>query len=144
MSVATFESPVVSPGIRLVPARIGTWSRNQIAYIECPTWCTEDHAADPYALEDIAHYADMSGVQVATFLDEHTALYQWWVRIEADPVSEDPRMRAAHVLVGDDSRDEARLTPDMAEELADDLITFAAQIRMAARTARSASVTTEV
>lgn len=125
------------PSNRLTPALVGTWSRNQIVYIPCPPWCTEDHAAEPYALEDITHYADMAGVQVSTFLDEDTALYNWWARIESDPASNDPRMRAAHVMVGDDSANEARMTPEMAEAFADDLIKFASQVRSAAYTARA-------
>ncbi|GAA2929597.1 DUF6907 domain-containing protein [Streptomyces enissocaesilis] len=124
---------------RIVPALIGTYRRHQVVYIPCPYWCTEDHMDSPYALEDICHYADMSGVQVSSFLDESTALYNWWVRVESDPASGDPRMRAAHVLMGDDSAEEARLTPEMAEALSDDLISFAAQIRMAALTARQAN-----
>ena len=128
-----------SPGHRLVPARIGTWRRNQIAYISCPSWCSMDHTADPCALEDITHYGDLAGVLVPTLADPDTALFEWYTRVSSDPVSDDPRFRSAHVLVGDGSADEARMTPKMAEEFADDLIRFASQVRTAARIARDAT-----
>jgi hypothetical protein len=133
-------TPTVSPGFRLVPARIGTWSRSQIAYIQCPTWCREDHAADPEALEDITHYGDLSaGLTVKSFLNGDTALYCWWARVESDPGSSDARMRATHVLVGDDSAEEARMMPDAADAFADDLVAFAEQVRDLARIARAAN-----
>jgi hypothetical protein len=125
---------------RLVAALIGRPSRTQTVFVECPSYCTEPHASEPeIAVEDITHYGDMFGVQVPTMLDPDTAIYSWFARLNADPAHHDERMRAAHVLIGDESADEAHLTPAMAEELAGDLIAFAAQIRAAAHTARTAN-----
>jgi hypothetical protein len=129
--------PAAEPGYRLVPALVGTFTRHQVAYIECPTWCTEDHTAEPSALEDITHYADSDAVEIPSFTDPTTSAYMLYARLEADPVSSDPRVRDTHVLLWEDaSAMEARLTPDMTESLADDLVAFAAQLRQLARAAR--------
>jgi hypothetical protein len=134
------ERSSLQPGARLVPALVGTFARNQVAYIPCPSWCTEDHTAEPSALEDVTHYADTDGVEVPSFTDDTTAAYVLLARLESDPVAGDPRMRGAHVLLWEDAAPtEARLTPEMAEELADDLVGFAAHLRHLARTARLAN-----
>lgn len=132
--------PAVKPGHRLVPARIGTWDRNQIAYIECPNWCTEDHLESPSYIEDIDHATLSQGITVPTFIECDDDHY-WTSRLEADPNSDDERMRDVHVVAGDDSRFEARLTAEMAEQLADELIGFASQLRHQARTCRLANQT---
>ena len=128
------------PGHRLVPARVGRPGRVQTIAIPCADWCTRDHVDDwRYDVEDIEHCGPMFGAQVATLLDEDTALFDWYGRLNSDPGSSDPRLRAAHVIVGDGSRDDAHLTPDMTDELADELIAFALRLRGAARTAREAN-----
>ncbi|MFJ3289964.1 DUF6907 domain-containing protein [Streptomyces sp. NPDC086669] len=127
--------PAIKPDHRLVPARIGSFASSQVAFIECPAWCTEDHMDSPSYLVDIDHTGDVCAVQVPTFMegdDDHF----WTARLEASPSSKDQRTRDAHLMVGDDQRFEARLTADDAERLADDLIAFAAQLRALARTAR--------
>lgn len=129
--------PSTRPGYRLVPALIGTFTRNQMAWIECPSWCTEDHMAEPSALEDITHYADSDMLEIPTFSDPETAAYVLYARLEADPAATDPRVRETHVLLWEDASPmEARLTPQMAEGLADELIAFASQLRHLARAAR--------
>ncbi|MFF8659498.1 DUF6907 domain-containing protein [Streptomyces huasconensis] len=139
-TLATPEPPVApAPGTRWAPARVGTWSRSQIVYIECPVWCTEDHADSPSALEDITHYGEPEGMTVPSFLGDNDAHYSWWARIECDPASDDERMRAAHLIVGDDSTFEARLTVNMAHELADGLVAFIAAVRGMAHVARVAN-----
>lgn len=140
-NVAPF--PAIKPGHRLVPARVGRNERTQIVYVECPLWCTEDHVANwQYDVEDIVHYGDMDGVTVPTMLKPGLAHFSWSVRIASDPTAPEPSLRAAHVLIDDENPDEARLTPEMADEMADDLIAFASHIRAAARTARLHNATT--
>ncbi|MEV7994938.1 hypothetical protein AB0O67_24400 [Streptomyces sp. NPDC086077] len=128
--------PAIRPGFKLVPARIGRGEQKQIVYVECPLWCTEDHVDNfQYDLGDITHYSDMSGVTVPTMTSDYDRA-TWSARIASDPTASEPGLRAAHILVDDETPDEARLTPEMAEELADELVGFAAAIRHAARTAR--------
>src|ERR1044072_4095687 len=130
------------PGHRLVPALIGRPGHVQTIGIPCPNWCSQDHVDDwQYDAEDIEHYGPMFGTQVPSVLNEETALYQWYGRVNSDPGSDDPRLRAAHVLVGDCSREDAQLTPDMTDDLADELIAFSLKLRAAARTARLANQT---
>ncbi|KMS81807.1 hypothetical protein ACH49_01360 [Streptomyces leeuwenhoekii] len=136
------QPAAAQPGYRLVPAAIGRRKETaSVVLIECPSWCTEDHVENwNRYIEDVTHYSDMSsGVGVPTFLNEDVNQFCWWSRVEADPSSSDPRMRAAHVLVGDDSRDEARLTPEMADEMADELVAWAAHLRQQARIVRLAN-----
>lgn len=139
--VAAPATPVtLPPGHRLVPARVGRPGNVQTIGIPCPEWCSQDHVDDwQYDVEDIEHYGPMFGVQVPTVLDEDTALYEWFGRVNSEPGSHDPRLRGTYVLVGDCSREDARLTPDMTDALADELIAFALRLRAAARTAREAN-----
>lgn len=128
--------PAVKPGYKLAPARIGRGDRKQIIYIECPNWCTQDHVENfRYDVEDITHYGDMSSVIVPTMTSDH-AHFVWSVQVSSDPTASEPSLRGAHVLIDDEDTDTARLTPDMADELADELIGLASDIRHAARTAR--------
>ncbi|MEU5580965.1 hypothetical protein ABZ791_30275 [Streptomyces huasconensis] len=76
---------------------------------------------------------------VPSFLGDNDAHYSWWARIECDPSSDDERMSAAHLIVGDESTFEARITVEMADQLADDLIAFATAVRDMARVARVAN-----
>lgn len=130
----------VTPGPRLVPAKIGPADLAQTAWIPCPEWCVVDHLDPMTCFDDIVHYSDADSVTVLTLTDDTTAHSELSLNISADPTARDPRLRAAHLVINDAASADAYLTPDMAEELADDLITFAVQIRMAARTARAANL----
>lgn len=137
-----YPFPVIKPGFKLVPARTGRGDRKQICYIECPLWCTDDHVANwQYDLEDVSHYGDIDSMQVPTMTDPDTALYEWHTRMASDPTASEPSLRAAHVLISDSGAVDARLTPDAADEVADELIGFASAIRHAARSARLANQT---
>jgi hypothetical protein len=141
-NVAAF--PAINAGNRLVPARVGRQGRMQTVYVECPLWCTVDHVANwQYDVEDVNHYGDTESVTVPTMLKPGVAHFVWSTRIACDPVAAEPSLRAAHVLIDDENPDEARLTPDMADELANELIAFAAQVRSAARTARLYNAATD-
>lgn len=140
------EVSAADPSVRWVPALIGTADDHQVVYVECPRWCTEDHMAEPGSLDDITHLSDPTTVDVTTFLGEAgrgraaALAYVLHARIEADPVSAIPQRRQAHVIVWEDaSAIAAQLNADMADELADDLVGFAAQLRHLARAVRVAN-----
>ncbi|RCH70491.1 hypothetical protein DT019_03100 [Streptomyces sp. SDr-06] len=129
-------STPTSPASRLVPALV----HGQRIFVECPSWCIVDHVKlHTGAVEDITHWSEGAGMQVLTMLDPRAAHSDLFARVNSDPAHGDPRMRAAHVLVGNESAVDAFLTPDMADELAADLVAFAAAVRRAARTARRAN-----
>jgi hypothetical protein len=135
--------PAVKPGHRLVPAKVGRDSETGvIVYIECPNWCTEDHVIEPVRnIEDVMHRSDGANVYVPTFgYGAYPVQMHAW--IESDPVAKDPQFRAAHITVQDVSGNAfANLTPDMGEQVADELIGFASELRHQARTARLANQT---
>ncbi|MFC7973916.1 DUF6907 domain-containing protein [Streptomyces cinereoruber] len=121
------------PPVRLVPAVVGVKGREQRVYIECADWCVVDHTRGYNLLEDIAHYSDGDLVQVESFAYGDKAHSELSCMISADPSADDSRIREAHLLVDTGSSEDARLTPEMAESLADDLIAFASQLRHKAR-----------
>ncbi|NUQ96393.1 MAG: hypothetical protein HOY79_07435 [Streptomyces sp.] len=132
------QTPAVRPGHRLMPALIGTINRAHVVHIECPDWCTDDHMDEPHGLEEVTHNAGDKDVEVVS-IDDLTALaLHWTARISAYPASPFAQARAAHIVV-DDEGTEARLTPEMAEELADDLVAFTAYLRQLAGTVRAAN-----
>ncbi|WP_060905366.1 DUF6907 domain-containing protein [Streptomyces scabiei] len=140
MSVASPES-AVSVAPRLVPASIGRPGRVQTVWIQCFAWCTVDHVENrEVALEDVTHYGPGPFVQVPTLLDDSTAVHEWYVNIMSDPASDDPRMRAAHLVVSAASPEDAHLTEEQGEELAAELIRMGTEIRQALRTCRLANV----
>jgi hypothetical protein len=121
---------------RLVPARVGRTGHVQTVYIECPTWCVVDHMDRQTCLEDVMHYSDADVLQVSTLTDDDTSHSEMYANISSDPTATDPRLRAAHLVINDGAPDDAYLTPDMADELADEMIAFAAQLRHKARQVR--------
>jgi hypothetical protein len=131
-SVATF--PASKPGHRLVPALIGTRKAAHVAPIECPSWCIEDHLANPVQFEDIIHTSASENVGISSFLKPNGDMLMY-AMLQADPTSPDPRLRQAHIGIETDSVPDVH-TPEMAERFADDLIRFALQLRGLAATAR--------
>ncbi|MCX4824863.1 hypothetical protein OG883_34425 [Streptomyces sp. NBC_01142] len=121
---------------RLVPAKVGPSGRAQVVYIECPEWCVVDHSDREGCLEDVMHYSDADVLQVLTLTDDDTAHSEIYATIASDPAASDRRLRAAHIVINDGASTDAYVTPDMAEELADDLVAFAARLRHKARTVR--------
>ena len=126
--------PAITPGHRLVPALIGTRKNAHVAYIECPQWCTEDHLADPMMFEDVTHTSASEAVGISSFLKQDGSLLMY-AMLQVDPASPDSRLRQAHVGIEHEGVPDVH-TPEMAEAFADDLITFALQLRGLARTAR--------
>ena len=129
-----YPLPEPKPGHRLVPALIGTRKSAHTVWIECPTWCVEDHAGTPTMLEDITHTSKSEDVGISSFLKPDGSLLMY-AMLQADPASSDERLRQAHIGIEAGDMPEYH-TPDMAEAFADDLIAFASQIRQLARAAR--------
>ncbi|MET9083720.1 hypothetical protein ABZX77_17805 [Streptomyces sp. NPDC004237] len=132
-----FPAPTITPGHRLVPALIGFHGQvPQTVWIECPTWCIETHhASAQLAVEDIIHAGDAEHLGIHT-MEKPGMVFELYAQLKSDPAAADPRMRQASVVVDDGGGEDAFLTPDMADALADDLIGFASQLRHLARTAR--------
>ena len=129
--------PAITPGHRLVPATIGRPEQTQVVWIECPNWCQHDHLADrEVSIEDIDHYSPTGGWSVGSILDPDTAIHELYARVHSDPSHPDERLHAAHVLLGNGAPFDSYLTPDDADQAADELIAFATQVKAAARTAR--------
>ncbi|MEH0553406.1 DUF6907 domain-containing protein [Streptomyces sp. B21-101] len=126
--------PLPQPGHRLVPALIGNRESAHTAWIPCPSWCVEDHTAEPNYFEDIVHTSRSEDVGITSFLKQDGSLLMY-AMLQADPGAGDERLRQAHVGIESGGLPDYH-TPDMAEAFADDLITFAQQLRNLARAAR--------
>jgi hypothetical protein len=127
--------PAIAPGHHLAPVALGP--DQKIVFVPCPDWCTTNHVSESVRyLEDIAHAGDVFAVEVGSFFNGEKPVYTLNATIGSDPMSSDPQMRAAHVIVGDEGSVDAYLTPDMADETADDLEKLVAKLRENARTAR--------
>lgn len=122
----------------MVPALIGWPGRQATALIECPDFCHIDHVKDwAHAIEDVDHYSDFEGWSTDSILQPGDEVISLTTRVHTDPVSENPAMRQAHVIIDDGNRGSTcYLTPEMGERAADELIALAADIRNAARAAR--------
>ncbi|MEU9581056.1 DUF6907 domain-containing protein [Streptomyces chilikensis] len=129
-------SPIVKPGFRLVPATIGRPEAPRRVWIECPTFCTVNHAADrQIAVEDVWHSGDMTSLEVPA-ADGNVELLAL-ARMGLDDYSTDPAVRAPHLFVEDAGTGEgAYLDADAAEQFADNLVAFAAKVREMARACR--------
>lgn len=132
MTLATPEPSVVSSGFRLVPALIGRAESASTVWIECPEWCTLDHATDrQVALEDVWHcgeYADLemphrNGTELVTY-----------ARLGLDPYSRDDNMRRMFAFLEDGSSvPGCYMDADHLDQFADNLAAFAEKIRAMAR-----------
>ncbi|MFD9430334.1 DUF6907 domain-containing protein [Streptomyces sp. NPDC060002] len=139
-----YPLPTPRPGSRFVPAALGKPADGQvIVYVECPLWCTQDHIKDwVQHAEDIDHWGDDSANWDSDCITRPgERMLALDARLHSDPVAADPRLRAAHVLM-DDETTQVFLTPEMADKTADDLIAMAAQLRHLAQRARQANVST--
>lgn len=141
-AVPTPSEPTVHPGFHLVPAAIGKASTRHPVWVECPTWCEDDHVANfQHNIEDLDH----RGIPTANWetnciIEPDERVLSLDARIHCQPSSGLPDMVAAHVLL-DDETTEAFLTPDMADKTADELTAFASQLRRLARDARHFNAT---
>lgn len=135
-NVATF--PAVAPGHHLAPVALGAPGPEQkIVFLPCPDWCSTNHVSEwVHFIEDVDHTGEEFAVHIPSFINEGKPAYTLSATVGCDSMSSDPRMRAAHVIVGDEGSVDAYLTPDMASEAADSLRQLAAKLDEAARTAR--------
>lgn len=135
-NVATF--PAIAPGHHLAPVAIGApGADQQIVFMPCPDWCVTNHVSEwVNFLPDVDHRGDEFVIHMPSFFNNSKSVYTLTAALASDPMSSDPRMRAAHVIVGDEGSVDAYLTPDMAEGVSDDLRKLAAKLDEAARTAR--------
>ncbi|MFG2330186.1 DUF6907 domain-containing protein [Streptomyces sp. NPDC048604] len=118
------------PGSRLVPA-VASGVR---VFVECPSWCTIDHTEDPNEpIEDIWHSSDHVDLKLP-HLGDSDDLFTF-ARLGLDPTASNLQHRQTFVLV-EDGGEGYYANPDQADEFADNLEAFAAQIREMARVAR--------
>jgi len=140
--------PAITPGHHLAPVALGAPGPDQkIVFVPCPDWCTTNHISEwVHFLEDLDHTGDPFAVEIGSFFNGDKPVYALNTAIGCDPMSNDPQMRAAHVVVGDEGSVDAYLTPDMADDTAAGLERLAAKLRENARTARlhNAAVVEEV
>lgn len=138
-----YPLPTPKPGHRFVPAKVGhTNATSVIVLIEDPLWCTEDHVDEPVRdVSDVMHRGNAEGISVPSFAFASYP-HQLYAQIESDPVATDPRLKAAHVVIEDGGgNNQAYLTPEMVDALADEAISFASYLRSLARTVRQANQT---
>jgi hypothetical protein len=130
MSVAIPEL-AVAPTPRLSPALVN----GQRIFLECASWCTEDHvAANERHLEDVCHSSAV--VDLMSPRDSGPARLLAYARVIAgnsDSVEDRPQ-----VTIDFDDIQGMYLQAQDADEFADNLIAFAQQVRTLARTARAA------
>ena len=130
--------PVIAPGHHLAPVALGAPGPDQkIVFVSDPDFCTTNHVSEwVHFLEDLDHTGSEFAVHVPSFFNGDKPVYSLTAAVGCDPMSSDPQMRAAHVIVGDQGSVDAYQTPDMANELANDLRALADKLDEAARTAR--------
>ena len=138
--------PAIAPGHHLAPVALGAPGPEQkIVFLPDPDWCTTDHLSEwVHFIEDLDHTGEEFSARIGSFFNGDKPVYTLSATVGADPMSSDPQMRAAHVVVGDAGSVDAYLTPDMADETAAGLERLAAKIREHARTARLHNAAAEV
>lgn len=133
VQVAPREAIAVIPP-RLVPAVLS----GARVHIECPSWCTVDHAEDPNArFEDLSHASEYVDLE-ATVIGKVDGL-QMFARLGLDPVSKNAYRRTPFLVV-DGGSEADDLTLEAADGFAENLVAFAAQIRQLTAAARGVSL----
>jgi hypothetical protein len=110
---------------RLAPALI----KGRRIFVECPNWCTVDHieVAENF-VEDIWHAGDYANLKVPQ-LKRNMDLFAF-ARLGFDDETD---TTVVHV---DDNSEGFDMSPEQAEQFADNLEAFAAAIRAMAKTAK--------
>ena len=115
---------------RISPALVN----GQRVWLECPSWCTEDHvAANERHLEDVCHTSGAADLMAPR--QGGPAQLLLLTRLIAGSGSS-PDDRQPLVTVDVDDVNGMYLEPTAADEFADNLMAFAEQVRALARTAR--------
>lgn len=119
---------------RLAPATI----HGQRVYVPCEAWCTIDHVDQGAgAIEDIWHSSDTADLSAPRM--DFPAEMMAYAKIQQDSFAPDPRKRVPFISVEDASSVGYDMTPDQADQFADNLEAFAEKIRALARIARDAA-----
>ncbi|MGW4434713.1 DUF6907 domain-containing protein [Streptomyces sp. NPDC004596] len=135
-TAADMSQPAIKPGFRLVPTQIGTPEKTVTAWIECPSWCTLDHANDrQVALEDVWH----SGEFVDLEMPHSTgSVLLAFFRLGLDPYSNDPAHRVPFIFGEDGESSQGRyLTPDDLDRFCDQAEDTVAKLREMAQACRA-------
>lgn len=121
----------LKPGYRLVPTLIGRPDNAATVWIECPTWCTLDHANDrQVAVEDVWHSGDFIDLEMPH--QDGTELLAYF-RLGLDPCSDDPAKRRPFVYGEDgDSATGRHMSAEDIREFCARMERTAAQLRMLA------------
>lgn len=120
----------VTPGFR--PALVN----GQRIFLQCPAWCIEDHVAENARhLEDVCHSS--AAVDLMSPRDNGPARLLAYARVISGDYGSDEDRRP-QVTVDFDDIHGMYLHARDADEFADNLITFALEVRALARTARGA------
>jgi hypothetical protein len=128
-AVAT-SAPAASVTPRISPALVN----GQRVWLECPSWCTEDHvAANERHLEDVCHGSRAADLIVPR--QDGSARLMLLTRLIAGDYGSDED-REPLVTVDVDDVQGMYLSPKEADDFADGLVAFAEEIRALARTAR--------
>jgi hypothetical protein len=135
-SAAGRSLPVLKPGFRLVPTLIGRPGNEATVWIECPEWCTLDHANDrQIALEDVWHSGEFVDLELPHRGGTELLAY---FRLGLDPYSRDADKRRTFVYAEDGTTPSGYyMEPDHLDAAADRLEVTAAQLRALARAARA-------
>ncbi|MFH8799674.1 DUF6907 domain-containing protein [Streptomyces sp. NPDC017936] len=137
-TAAEKAQPAIKPGFRLVPTLIGRPSDPNPAtvWIECPTWCTLEHANDrQIAIEDVWHSGDF--VDLVLPHRDGTELLAYF-RLGLDPYSSDADKRRTFVYGEDGEGVHGRyMDPDHIDEMCDRMQAAMEQLRALARAARA-------
>jgi hypothetical protein len=114
---------------------IGTRKSAQVAFIQDPVWCVEDHMDAPVMFEDITHTSASEDVGISSLLKRDGSLLMY-AMLQADPSASDQRLRRAHIAVEHEGVPDYH-TPEMAREFARDLREFAERIEALADAAEA-------
>lgn len=118
---------------RLSPALV----RGTRIFVECPEFCTVDHVDEgANHVEEIWHAGDYADLNVPNMTGKTSLLA--FARLGVDEQATEPGMRTPFIVV-DEGRDGFYLTPQQADEFADNLNAFASRIREMARVAKGES-----
>src|SRR5918999_1527980 len=95
--------PAIAPGHHLAPVALGApGPKQQIVFVPDPDWCRTNHIADwVHFIDDLDHTGEEFAVHVPSFFNGDAPVYSLTAAVVSDPMSSDPKMRDAHVVVGD-------------------------------------------
>lgn len=137
MATVTPEQVIAQPRDALPPHIRPALVNGHPCYVECPSWCTEDHvAANERHLEDVCHTSGAADL-MAPRQDGSACLMLLTRLLAGNGASSADRQPLVTVDVDDVNG--MYLEPDAADEFADSLVAFAERVRGLADVARTAN-----